>query len=325
MSNGRIRRRSIFSGLLLILLGGLFLYHNFYGGFAIWDLFSRWWPALLILWGLAKLYDHLVARRTGEITPATITGGEIFLVFLVLMLVGAIGGYEWMSKRGDMGDVRWPPWEQPYSFSEELPAKAVKPSSPISISTDNGDLTVHAEDNPEIRVIVKKVAGGGSEEQAQKAAQQVGVAVSEAGEGYRVETRNQSGRVQVNLEVHVPKQSSITARTPRGELHVAGVSGSVSAEARRGDIDVRDAGGDVTAEIELGDARIVGAQGNVKLSGRGGQVEIANVKGEATVEGEFYGPIRIEKVAKGARFVSRRTDLSVSQLSGRIETVYGKL
>ncbi len=51
----RLRRRSIFSGLLLILLGALFLMHNFHYGFPIWRILERWWPLLFIIWGVSKL------------------------------------------------------------------------------------------------------------------------------------------------------------------------------------------------------------------------------------------------------------------------------
>ncbi len=328
MTNGRPRRRSIFSGVLLILLGGLLLIHNFVANFRLWDLFSRWWPVLLILWGLAKLYDHLVARRTGEPTPSAITGGEILLVIVLVGLVGTLGGIEWLHQHGDVGEFQWPPWEQPYSFSEEVPAKAIPADSRITIRTDRGDITVHSEETAEIRVLARKMLGGPSESEAQKRARQVSVVIVETGGSYEVrpQAQNERGeRVQVDLDVHVPKQASVTARTGHGNLQITGLAGSVTAEAQSGNIEVRDTGSDVSAEAKRGDVHIVGVRGNVKLSGRGGQIEIADVKGEAAIEGEFYGPIRIEKVAKGARFVSRRTDLTVSQLSGRIETGSGKL
>ena len=81
MTNGRLRRRSIFSGLLLIALGTLLLLHNLRGAFPdLLELFHRWWPVLLILWGLAKLYDHLMAQHAGQPAPRTITGGDIFQI-----------------------------------------------------------------------------------------------------------------------------------------------------------------------------------------------------------------------------------------------------
>jgi len=225
----------------------------------------------------------------------------------------------------DPSDFGWPPWEQPYSFSEELPAKAIPPGSRITIRTERGDISVRPENTPEIRALVKKTLGGSDERDAENRTRQVNVAIAEANGGYEVRTQNQGGQVRVDLEVHVPKQSNVVAQTARGGLQIAGVAGSVIAEAQRGNIEIRDTAGDVSAQMERGDVHIVGAQGNVKLSGHGGQVEIADVKGDATLEGEFFGPIRIEKVAKGARFVSRRTDLTISQLPGRLETGSGRL
>ncbi len=325
MTNGRPRRRSIFSGVLLILLGVLFLLHNFRGGFPIWDLFWRWWPLLLILWGLAKLYDHFAARRTGQVGPPTITGGDIFLVIFIVALFGSLGGIEYISKHGDWLDVQWPPWEQSYSFSEQVPAQSIPAGSRISISTDRGDITVRPAETAEISITAKKRLGGASEEDARHRAEQVRVVVKEKGGSYDVGVESQGPNVRVDLEVHVPKPASVSVVTLRGNASITGIAGGASAVARRGDIEIRDIGGDVNAELSRGDAHIVGARGNVSLSGKGSQVEIADVKGEAVVEGEYYGPIRIEKAAKGARFVSHRTDLTVTQLSGRIDTGSGRL
>src|SRR3989442_7244987 len=88
MTNGRPRRRSIFTGVVLIVLGLIFLAQNFRGEFGFWRLFSKWWPLLLILWGVAKLIDRLAAQRSGEGAPRTITGGGDFF-FNRLILFGA--------------------------------------------------------------------------------------------------------------------------------------------------------------------------------------------------------------------------------------------
>src|SRR5260370_42555131 len=87
MTNGRPRRRSIFTGVVLIVLGLIFLAQNFRGEFGFWRFFSKWWPLLLILWGVAKLIDRLAAQRSGEDAPRTITGGGGFF-FTCLLLFG---------------------------------------------------------------------------------------------------------------------------------------------------------------------------------------------------------------------------------------------
>jgi DUF4097 and DUF4098 domain-containing protein YvlB len=43
------------------------------------------------------------------------------------------------------------------------------------------------------------------------------------------------------------------------------------------------------------------------------------------VDGEFYGPIRADKIAKGVRYISQRSDITLSQLSGHLELGSGNL
>src|SRR2546427_11497235 len=107
MTNGRPRRRSIFTGVVLIVLGLIFLAQNFRGEFGFWRLFSKWWPLLLILWGVAKLIDRLAAQRSGEGAPRTITGGgNFFFNFLILFGLGAGAGHLIPSE----SDAGSPPW-----------------------------------------------------------------------------------------------------------------------------------------------------------------------------------------------------------------------
>ena len=63
MAYGRPRGSSVFSGLILIIIGVLLLLHN-YRGFELGQLFVHWWPLLLIIWGALKLYERTVARSS---------------------------------------------------------------------------------------------------------------------------------------------------------------------------------------------------------------------------------------------------------------------
>lgn len=319
MTNGKPpRRRSAFGGLLLVLAGGLLLYQNFHPGFPFGQIFRQWWPVVLILWGVAKLYDHLMARRTGQAAPPTVTFGEVVLVLVLFSVVGVIN-ISW----DDNADWSWF-GAGSHSFSEELPAKPVPADARILVRTDRGDISIHPEEAAEIRVVAKKTVNALGEIEAQRRANQVSVSVQQNGDSYEVVTVAGGGRVGVDLEVHVPKQATITAQTRRGGVQLTGVQGNVTVESQRGDVEVRDSGGDVSVSLARGDAHIVGAKGNVKLTGRGNQIEVADVKGDANVQGEFFGPIRLERIGKGARFVSRRTDLTVSGPAGRMQSDPGR-
>jgi len=78
------RRGSSVGALILIVLGVLFLYANL-RGLDPWPLVSRWWPLLLILLGLGKLWDHFRQRSDPDAAGATgLTGGAIAVLILLL-------------------------------------------------------------------------------------------------------------------------------------------------------------------------------------------------------------------------------------------------
>ncbi len=330
MSNGRTRYGSIFSGAILILAGVLLLLHAYHPNSMIWGLFSRWWPLLLIFWGLVKLYERMAGKRSGDTASGSVTGGEVLLVVVLLLLLAIVGGIDWIrTHRGsvdisDIGFLRG----TPYSFTEEIPAKPIPAASHISISSGHGDITVISEDAAEIRIVEKKTAYANEQNEAQSAAGRVHVDLVEKGNAnYEVRPREEAtrNRVDVALEVHVPKQASVAALADRGDVSVSGVKGSVSVQVRNGDIDVRNSGSDVSVNPTHGDIHVVGAAGNVKIAGHGSEVEIADIKGQVSIEGDFFGPIRMARVDKGVRFLSRQTDLTLTQLNGQIEAGSGHM
>ena len=324
MANGQgyVRRRSIFSGLLLIVLGSLWLLHNFRGSSRIWMLLQHWWPLVFILWGVAKLYDHFMAQRTGEAAPPTVSAGEILLVLLSLAVIGGMGIIDYGMRHPGRAGIEFP-WEESYSFPETVPDKAIPANARITLRTNRGNITVHGGDAAVLQVTARKSASGSSEEEAKSRAERVHVVVTPTDGGFLIETQGQNdvdSAVEVEMDVHVPKGATLDANTDRGSIQITGVNGNITSEARNGDTEIRQAGGDVSVDSHSGDVRVIGASGNVKVSGRGTQVEISDVKGAATLDGEFFGPLRMARVDKGIHFISSRSDLTVSQLSGRMET-----
>jgi DUF4097 and DUF4098 domain-containing protein YvlB len=330
MSDVKPRYGSIFSGTILIMAGALLLLHSYHPEFEMWRAVSRWWPLLLILWGAVKLYERMAARRAGGTPSGNVTGGEVLLVVGLLILLGLVGGADWirthrnMDGFNDIGFLRG----TPYSFTEEIPARAVPAASHISITSGRGDITVVSEDAAQIRAVAKKTAYASNQADAQSANGRVHVNFIDNGNGnFEIRPDEDAGRnrVEVGLEVHVPKQATVSLRTDRGDVHISGAQGNVSIFVRNGDIEVRNSGGDVSVNSTHGDIHILGAGGNVTLSGRGSDVEIADIKGQVAVEGDFFGPIRMNHVDKGVRYRSRQTDLTLTQLNGQLEAGSGRV
>ncbi len=321
MSNG-VPRRSAVGAVFLLLVGTLFLVHNFRPDLIQWRLLGKWWPALLILWGVIRLVENL--SGTGR---RGFRGGEIFLLIL-LILLGV--GISYAPRIPDIIPDTEPedmPFSESADVTQELPPRTLEPGAVVRISTGQGDITVDATgDEKQLRVLVRKTGYAMSEDDAHARAADVQVNVQQSGRDVSLEAGTRGGReesARVTFEVHLPRNVGLDLRTGRGDVHVNGVSGSVTASNTRGDVDVRDVGGDVRVDLGRGDARISQAKGNVHISGKGSEVEVTDVAGAATIDGEFYGPITARNVTKGARFVSSHTDLTIGELPGRMTVESG--
>jgi DUF4097 and DUF4098 domain-containing protein YvlB len=324
MANARPRRYSLFPGLALIGVGLVLLLHN-YRGFNIGHLVTHWWPLILIFWGSIKLFERTAASRSGDAGSARVTAGEIFLVIGLLSLLGIVvavdygkqqlGGGEWSTGIGDKFD-----------FDLEVAPKVVPADARITIRNSRGDISVHSSDEPQIRVSGKKNAKGWNETDAQKLADRASVEIVQNGDGYEIHPAGASdSRLSLDLEVSVPKKSSLTIRNEKGDVTISDMATPVTVVSGTGDIEIRNTIGDVSIETRKGDVKVSDTAGNVKISGHGGEVNVASATGGLTLDGEFFGPITADKVAKGVRFISQRTDLTLTQLTGHLEAGSGNL
>jgi hypothetical protein len=82
------RRRSLIGPLVLVGLGLLLLYSSLRSNWGLWEVVWRYWPVILIAWGLGKLWDHLRTREAGETdSPGRVTGGELGMAIALVALV----------------------------------------------------------------------------------------------------------------------------------------------------------------------------------------------------------------------------------------------
>ena len=327
MSSLRPRGSSVFSGLILIFIGLLLLLHN-YRGFELTGIILRWWPLILIFWGAIKIYERTAGARGSQPGTSRITSGEVFLVLGLLALVGIVVGVDQARQHlPGMSDLEFPGSEA-FASSIDVAPKPVPANARITVRGGRGDIVVRASDQPEIRVSGKVSVKSWSESTAKKVSEQVSAEIVQNGDGFEVRPTGVGGggsRVSVEMDITVPKKALLTVHSEKGDVSVSDMASQVSIDNGNGDIEVRGTGGDVSLDMRHGDAKISDTKGDVKISGHGGSIEVANASGSFTINGEFVGPIRADKVTKGMRFVSHRTDLTLTQLSGHMEAGSGNL
>ncbi len=327
MPSLRPRGSSVFSGLLLIFIGLLLLLHN-YRGFDLTSFFGRWWPLILIFWGAIKIYERTAGAPGAQPGASRITSGEVFLVLGLLALVGIVVGVDQARQHlPGMGDFDFPGREA-FASSIDVAPKPVPANARVTVRGGRGDIVVRASDEAEIRVSGKVNVKSWNENSAKKVSEQVSAEIVQNGDGFEVRPTGVGGggsRVSVDMDVTVPKKAAVTIHSEKGDISVSDLAAPVTIDNGNGDIEVRGTAGDVSMDMRHGDAKISDTKGDVRISGRGGSVEVINASGSFTINGEFVGPIRADKVAKGVRFVSHRTDLTLTQLSGHMEAASGNL
>jgi hypothetical protein len=65
--SARSQSGALTAGLILIVLGLIFLIENFYAPFSAWRLISRYWPVILIIIGVKRICEYFTWP---EIPPA---------------------------------------------------------------------------------------------------------------------------------------------------------------------------------------------------------------------------------------------------------------
>lgn len=80
------RHRAFIGPVILIGIGVLFLVANLVPSFNPWLILTRYWPVILIVIGLGKLWDYYAYRRSGGGGASDISGMLIAVILLMLLL-----------------------------------------------------------------------------------------------------------------------------------------------------------------------------------------------------------------------------------------------
>lgn len=87
-ADGRPRNGSFVFGIILIALGVVFLIAHLNPNFDPWPILDRYWPFVLIVLGLAQLWDRMRVRNDPQAKRSGWVSGWAIALILVVVLVG---------------------------------------------------------------------------------------------------------------------------------------------------------------------------------------------------------------------------------------------
>jgi DUF4097 and DUF4098 domain-containing protein YvlB len=327
----RPRPRSIVGPLILITIGvlclllntGVISLHSFYA----W--FSHYWPVLLIIWGVAKLLEHLWARQRGEPTPRLGAGGIVLLVFIIMFGAFATGtaNWNWRGIGDEMGaDPDWGNWfGQHYDFTDNF-AQPLAGGSEIKILTARGDINVTASNDNQVHAVVRKSVRSDSQESANRLNDSTRPKFIQQGSVWLLDlTSGDFEKARFDLDLQLPKQVALSLATRRGNLSVSERDGNIDLSTDRGDLSADNVKGTASLHIRHGSVNIKQITGNVQVDGEVEDGTVADVSGTLDFNAGYNGNVELSHIGQRLHFKSVRTDLQLAKLDGEISMGHGDL
>ncbi len=315
-----MRRRSFAGPLLLVVVGGLFLWRNLHPETQIFDLVAEYWPFLLIAWGLIRLLEVLLSEGQRHFG---LTGGEVVLVVMISLF--GLGLFE-VHQRG----IRFTPEifgeQYDYPVSAHATAMGVKR---IVFENPRGNIRVTGGDTQEITVTGRKLIRTYSRTEADRTNGNTPVEIVPQGDSLTVRSNQdrvpENQRMSDDLEVTVPRGVAIEARGQTGDYEISDVAGNLDLTSGRSDVRLSRIAGNT--RLEIGRSEVVRAadmQGDIQLDGRGSDIEMQNVSGQVTIHGAYVGTLDFKNLSKPLQFEgARNTELRVAAVPGSINMDLG--
>ncbi|HYW38986.1 MAG TPA: DUF4097 family beta strand repeat-containing protein [Terriglobales bacterium] len=332
----RLPHRSIAGPVVLILMGILFLL----GTMGIMDihhlgsLFARFWPALLILWGVLKLIEYEQAKRLGQPARGIGVGG----VFLMLFLIGTgliatqaarvnwkdLGEHIQLGDEEGLDDIFG---GSTFNYSDEL-SQEIQPGSTLHVNDDRGTITINVADTKTMKVSVRKKVRAEKEPDAENynSKTKPEITVSD-----KIVTLNANSRgagdksVTTDMDIYVPANTALVITSSRGNVTIAGMASDVEVNHHRGEVNINDHTGNVLLNLEGSSVRLGKVKGDVIIQGKVNEVAVEDVDGAVHLNGEFWETTRLMRISKTVSFRSSRTDMEFSRLDGRLDLDSGDL
>ncbi|HEY4361650.1 MAG TPA: DUF4097 family beta strand repeat-containing protein [Bryobacteraceae bacterium] len=325
-----MKKGSIFAPLLLIGLGGLFLARNMYPDLPLMEYLARYWPFVLILWGVLRLTEVLYWSATKQPLPARgVSGGEWVLVVMLCFFgasVHAVMGFSsWFPAAVNFGGL------DIFGETYQYPVAAEKPASKaplVVIESFRGNARITGGDTDTVKVTGHQSIRSMEQSTADQASKEAVFEIT--GDANRVVIRtNQDrarrpGRVSADLEITVPKGASLEAHGRDGDFDVHGVNGTVNIFSDRAGVRLENIGGATRLDLTRSEiVRAINLKGSLDVRGDGSDMDLENIDGVVTINGGYTGNVEYHNLTKPVHYVGPQTEFSAEAVLGEVRAPLG--
>ncbi len=317
-------RRSVTGPLILILIGVAFLTRNLWQEVPLFEMLARYWPFILIAWGVLRLVEVLIeAARSKPLPSGGLSGGEVALIILLCVIgTGMFAAERHGLHFAPFGNTSLEMFGEEYDY-HHTNVKQVTGAVHVVFENLRGNVRISGADEPEIKVDEHKMIRAFNKGDADQADGQTPIEIVADGDRWVVRSNqdkvSHARRISCDLEVSVPHNATIEGRGSHGDYDVTDVTGGVDIASGNAGVRLTNIGGNAKVDLQHSDiVRAVNVKGDVDIEGKGSDIELENIAGQVIVNGSYSGTLQFKNLAKPLHLESRNTDLRVEKVPGTI-------
>jgi DUF4097 and DUF4098 domain-containing protein YvlB/uncharacterized membrane protein HdeD (DUF308 family) len=317
--------RSPLVGMLLIIVGVLFLAARFQPGLNALQVYGRYWVLLLVVFASVELVRYYSHHHTEGPPPRVLTPIRV-LVVLLIVVTGVIANraannpsvLSALRLPGLLSGLRDSVVGETYAFTDQsVINNDIKPGMRVSVNNSYGSVKITGGSSTVRATLVKGVRGW-SQDDARKIADRIHLLVSQTTDGLTITTNRDQVNEQftTDIQIEVPSYVGVSVTDSYGSVTANGIQGGLTAKASYGQADLTGIKGDVnlalsycevTASNIEGDLTVTGAK-RARISNVVGAVELtAGTASNGVVElRDISGPVHVN--APFCRIVAQGLD-----------------
>lgn len=326
--------RSISGPLILIAIGILFLLHTISPGLPLLDFFAHFWPFLLILWGVVQIIEVAIWAGRGARTPFRTAGAGGWLLVLLICVVG-VAVYQsqtgaWWRHMSYGNGFEFQFLGQDHDYSIPPQQRATGPAPHIVIESFRGDAKVTAVEGDTLTVSGHKVVRAMDAHTADEADRVTPVDVVVQGKVIIIrcnqERAGHGQLVSTDLDLNIPRSSSIEATGSRGDFDISGMKGDVDLSSDNAGVRIENVDGSLRIDTRRSnEIRCANIRGAVTLRGRGNDVTLRDVTGDVDIEGTYVGTMEMQNIANPVRIDNGRMQFEARRIGGQLTLARGSI
>lgn len=311
-------RRGLFSGLLFLYIGIVFLLARAGTIDSGWIFLGRYWPILLILAGVAKSIEYFTFG-SGKL----FRGGEIFLIILIVIFgitlqtiapfIDSLPKIDWGHGRISFDSM----YEDSFPFQEDLDY-SLPPGGTLKVRNERGNVILIPITQGQPRIRINKQVYASSEQDAKPLADSLHATVQQSG-NQTIITLDRKKNVRGHLEITVPARCSLQVETSYGDISAEGFQGEQHTFRNRHDkIRLSQLSGTVQAENEYGSITADRITGTIRMTTVQGEIAAREITGNLTATNAYSG-IKVSGIKGDVHLTNSHSSIEVIKAVGKVD------